>query len=72
MKRFTPNSYIFTAQNSKKILARFNGGSISNDGGAILLREVDKKLNLLAQVTNVIPDKRDQKKINHKILVMLR
>ncbi len=72
MTKCTSNSYIFPAQKGKKVVADFSGGSISSDGGAILLREIDKKLNLLASVAKVIPDERDQSKVKHSNLEMLR
>lgn len=72
MKKFTPNSYIFPSQKGKKVIGCFNGGSISSDGGAILLREADRSLNLLASVAKVLPDKRDQSKVEHSVYDMLQ
>jgi hypothetical protein len=31
-------------------VARFDGGTISSDGGAFLLRQTDKRLNLLPRL----------------------
>jgi hypothetical protein len=33
-----------------EIVARFDGGTISSDGGALLLRQADKRLNLLPRL----------------------
>ena len=72
MKKFTQKSYIFPSLKGKKVICSFNGGSISSDGGAILLKEIDRKINLLPFVAKIIPDKRDPKKTTHTVLEMIR
>jgi hypothetical protein len=47
------------------VLTEFNAGAISSDGGMILLREVDRRLNLLDRVDRLIPDPRDPLHIEH-------
>jgi hypothetical protein len=37
----------------------FDGGTLTSDGGLLLLREVDKRLNLIARIDQAIPDPRD-------------
>ncbi len=39
--------------------ADFNGGTLTSDGGLILLREVDRRLGLIKRIDSVIPDPRD-------------
>ncbi len=56
----------------RKILASFSGGSITSDGGVLLLRQVEQKIKLLKRIAGIIPDNRDQNKIDHKILTMLK
>ena len=41
------SSFGFKACGSREIVARFDGGTISSDSGAFLLRETDQRLNLL-------------------------
>ncbi len=36
----------FTTVNGRYISADFSGGDISSDGGSLLVRQVDKRLNL--------------------------
>ncbi len=72
MTKCISKSYSFPALKGKKVEVNFNGGSISSDSGAIFLREIDRKLNLLAEVAKYIPDKRDPSKVKHSILEMLR
>jgi len=47
------------------VLAEFDAGSISSDGGVLLLREVDRRINLLDRVDQLIPDPRDPLHIEH-------
>ena len=43
----------------KKITGSFTGGSITSDRGLLLLREVDKRLQLTNKIAKLIIDKRD-------------
>jgi hypothetical protein len=54
------------------VLADFAGGSITSDAGAILLREVDRRLGLVDHLDAVIPDPRSQALITHQQSTMLR
>lgn len=37
----------------------FDGGTLTSDGGLLLLREVDKRLDLISRIAHAIPDPRD-------------
>ena len=52
-------------------MARFDGGTISSDGGAFLLRQTDKRLNLLARLAECFLDGRNQELVEHSIQEML-
>ena len=52
-------------------MARFDGGTISSDGGAFLLRETDKRLNLLPRLATCFLDGRNQNLVEHTIQEML-
>ena len=52
-------------------MARFDGGTISSDGGAFLLRQTDQRLNLLPRLAECFLDGRNQELIEHSILEML-
>lgn len=56
----------------RNIEAEFSGGDITSDGGALLLREIDKKMNLCHQVAKVFKDPRDPSRITHEVLSMVR
>jgi hypothetical protein len=52
-------------------VARFDGGTISSDGGAFLLRQTDKRLNLMARLADCFLDGRSQALVEHSIAEML-
>ncbi len=51
----------------RQVSAQFDGGVISSDGGALLLREVDRRLNLLPRVAACFEDRRDPQRIEHQV-----
>jgi len=55
----------FTPLARRQVLAEFDAGSISSDGGVLLLREVDRRINLLDRVDQLVPDPRDPLHIEH-------
>ena len=62
---------LFASLNHKKIQADFNGGSITSDAGALLLRELDKRIGLIDAINRCIPDPRNQFFIAHQQKTML-
>jgi hypothetical protein len=55
----------FHSLGRRAVVARFDGGAISTDGGALLLREVEAKTGLLAAVAEQFTDHRDPQLIEH-------
>ncbi len=53
------------------MVGSFDGGTISSDGGAFLLRQTDKRLNLLPRLASCFLDGRKQELVEHSILEML-
>lgn len=51
----------------RRVTARFDGGAISSDGGAIWLREVDRRLNLLKRLAACFRDHRDLERSEHSV-----
>jgi hypothetical protein len=43
----------------KKVTAAFNGGTISSDGGVVLLAAAERRLGLMEHMAALIPDHRD-------------
>lgn len=71
MTECNQSSFGFEASGRREIVARFDGGTISSDGGALLLRQTDKRLNLLPRLAECFLDGRNQKRIEHTIGEML-
>jgi hypothetical protein len=49
----------------RQVLAQFDGGAITSDAGALLLREVARPLRLFERLAQCIPDPRDPARIEH-------
>jgi hypothetical protein len=71
MTECNQSSFGFEASGRREIVARFDGGTISSDGGAFLLRQADQRLNLLARLAECFLDGRNQNQVEHSILEML-
>jgi hypothetical protein len=65
------SSFGFEACGKREIVARFDGGTISSDGGALLLRQTDQRLNLLPRLAECFLDSRDPERVKHSVLEML-
>jgi hypothetical protein len=63
---------LFASQGRRSVKAGFDGGSLTSDAGALLLREADRRLGLTAAMNAVTPDPRNQLLIVHQQLTMLR
>jgi len=61
----------FSSLKSKKILADFNGGKLTSDTGALLLREIDRRLGLIEAISNGIDDPRHPSFTQHDQRAML-
>jgi hypothetical protein len=51
----------------REVVACFNGGSITSDGGAVLLREVEKRTGIISQFAGCFTDHRDAALIEHTV-----
>jgi len=56
----------------KKVEVKFNMEETSNDGGLLLLNEVDNQIGLIDRLTGCIKDNRHQGYVKHSIESMLR
>ncbi len=71
MTECNQSEFGFEASGRREIVARFDGGTISSDGGAFLLRQTDKRLNLLPRLADCFLDGRNPDLIEHSIQEML-
>jgi hypothetical protein len=71
MTECTQSDFGFEACGKREIVARFDGGTISSDGGAFLLRQTDQRLGLLQRFGECFLDGRNQRQVEHSIPEML-
>ena len=71
MTECNQSGFGFEASGNREIVARFDGGTISSDGGAFLLRQTDRRLNLLPRLSDCFLDGRNQHLIEHTVAEML-
>jgi hypothetical protein len=62
----------FSFTGSRTLRARFDEAPISSDGGAVLLRSIDRRLGFLARLATSLPDARDARYVAHTVLDQLR
>ena len=61
-----------TVDGGRKVVAEFSGGTISTDGGGLLLQETDARMNLLRRFSECFVDRRDQRRVEHSVEQMVR
>jgi hypothetical protein len=71
MTECNQSSFGFEGSGRREIVARFDGGTISSDGGAFLLRQTDQRLNLIGRLAGCFLDGRNQALIDHSVAEML-
>src|SRR5271154_6758714 len=71
MTKCIQSSFGFAASGKREIVARFDGGTISSDGGALLLRQTDQRMKLLPRLAECFLDGRNQSMVEHTILEMV-
>src|SRR5881227_1953987 len=71
MTECNQSSFGFEACGKREIVARFDGGTISSDGGALLLRETDRRLNLLPRLADCFLDRRQPLLVRHSVQSMV-
>ena len=50
--------FSFASHFSRRVEASFTAGQVSTDGGALLLRQADRKIDLLKRVASCFTDRR--------------
>ena len=58
---------IFHDLDSRAVVGRFDGGEITSDAGAVLLREVEKRTQVLGRMSECFEDHRDPERIEHTV-----
>ena len=71
MTECNQSRFEFASHFRREVVAEFSGGTISSDGGALLLRETDTKMNLLPRLAACFLDGRDPSLVKHEVGQML-
>lgn len=61
----------FATHYRREVVGEFNGGTITSDGGALLLRETDRRMNLLGRFSECFLDGRNPVLVKHQVEQML-
>ncbi len=61
----------FEVHFARHVVARFDGAQLTTDGGALLLRAVDRKIGLLKRVARCFTDARDPARTEHALSELL-
>jgi len=56
----------------KPVVARFDGGQLSSDGGILLLAQVERRLGIAERLARCIEDPRAPDQIRHEVAEMIR
>jgi hypothetical protein len=67
----TQSSFEFAGVWSRSVVARFDGGKITSNGGGLLLQQVEKRMGLLGRFSDCFLDGRDPKRVRHSVRQML-
>ena len=72
METVCHNQLRFESLFSKEVVADFAGGRITSDAGGLVLRELDQRYRLAANVARCLHDPRDSHKVKHDLLTLVR
>jgi hypothetical protein len=56
----------------KAVVARFDGGRLSSEGGLLVLREVERRLGLADRLAACLKDPRAPAKVVHRLAEIIR
>lgn len=65
------SSFGFEPVGKREVVARFDGGDITSDAGALLLREVERRTGILRQLAACFTDYRRPEQIEHSVAELL-
>jgi hypothetical protein len=72
MTQCTATTLTFQHLGNREVVAAFDGGHLSSDGGCLLLAEVERRLDLLTRLADCFTDHRDPDRIEHTTLDLIR
>jgi len=67
----TAKKFVFQGLGKRKVEGRFDGGTITTDGGALFLREVEERFGVIRQFADCFRDHRDGDLIEHTVFELV-
>jgi len=67
----TPRLFEFEVVERRAVVAGFDGGDITSNGGALLLGQVDRGLGLIRHFAQCFTDRRDPRFVEHRLETLL-
>ena len=67
----TPRLFGFEAVGRRSVVAGFDGGNITSNAGALLLRQVDRGLGLMDRFADCFIDRRDPRYVEHQVATLV-
>src|SRR5579864_4051973 len=71
MTECNQKTFSFAAHFSRRVESSFTAGQVSSDGGALLLRQADRKIGMLSRVAACFTDRRSPLLVTHKLEEMV-
>jgi len=71
MTECNQTQFPFEAHFSRHVVGRFDGSRLTTEGGALLLRQADRKIGLLRRVAGCFSDARQPERVEHELPEML-
>ena len=65
-------AFDFPAVGGKKVVAAFDGGRLTSDGGVMLLAAVERDVGIARALASLIPDRRNPRLVTHSVEDILR
>ena len=64
---YNQKTFEFQAENSRKIVAHFNGGNITSDAGGVFLQQAERITSIVSQFAGCFTDYRDPDLTEHTV-----
>jgi Transposase DDE domain group 1 len=61
----------FACVGRREVVGSFDGGAITSDAGALLLRATDRKIGVIGRLAKCFVDQRDQDLIEHSVATLV-
>ena len=67
MTECTQTSFTFANHSRRQVVARFDGGAITSDGGGVLLRQLEQRTGIVRKFAGCFRDNRQPAQIEHSV-----